>query len=469
MGPLERLFIATYTLLGFAAQSFPISDNSAFAHLRTGRLIADTGAIPRVDPYSATAAGHRWVVQSWLPEWTYGWLWRLGGLHLVVLEQAVLGAAIAFVIALLARAGSSLRTAAAAGLALGVGIPLWAPRPLLFGILGLAVLILLVERRANPLWVLPLVWVWVNSHGSFPLGVVWLTATVAGMAWDRGSLAAAWSELGRYVVAFVVGLGLAALNPLGPRLLAFPFTLGDKRSVFRLIVEWQSPDFQSRPAIIALAFVGLCLVLLFRARTCWQDVLPAAGFLVLALVALRNLPMLAVVLAPVMGRTLQAPGSSAAAVRDGDRRTPVFAGAIVAAIAVFGAGIWSRPALEVEGYPVAAVEWLSARGHIGTGRVAHQDVPGGYLILRYGTGARVFIDDRVDMYPLAVSRDYVSLLHGRPDALEVLRRHHIDVVLWQVGRPLEAILDATATWERTFEDERWVVFERRSESGAGTR
>ena len=30
-------------------------------HLRTGALIAETGAVPRVDPYTYTAEGSRWI------------------------------------------------------------------------------------------------------------------------------------------------------------------------------------------------------------------------------------------------------------------------------------------------------------------------------------------------------------------------------------------------------------------------
>ena len=59
-------------------------------HLRTGIDMARGLGIPRMDPYSFTAPGHAWVVQSWLPEWTYGWAYRLGGFRLVLLEQALL-------------------------------------------------------------------------------------------------------------------------------------------------------------------------------------------------------------------------------------------------------------------------------------------------------------------------------------------------------------------------------------------
>src|SRR5947208_10038588 len=126
---LESLFVAVLVLFGFRLGVLPIVDNSMFTHLRTGLDMVAGAGIPRVDPYSYTAAGTHWVVQSWLPEWTYGWAHRPGDFHLVQLEQGVLFALLAWLIARLAAAGSPLRTALSAGLAVAIGAPFWSPRP----------------------------------------------------------------------------------------------------------------------------------------------------------------------------------------------------------------------------------------------------------------------------------------------------------------------------------------------------
>jgi len=294
---MEALFTAAVVLFGFRLGARPIGDNSTFTHLRTGIDMARTGAIPRHDPYSFTAAGEHWVVQSWLPEWTYGWAYRLGGLKLVVLEQAVLIAVLAWLVVRLARAGSPLRTTLASLAAVGVGSALWTPRPLLFGLICMALTIGVVERRRSPWLLLPIVWLWVNSHGSFPLGLAWLGARAIGEALDWK----AWPrETWRYVGGFAAGLVVAVANPLGPRLLLFPLTLGEKKEAFQNIVEWRSPDFSRGGGYFALAFLGLGLILLFRARLPWRDIVPVVGFLVAGLLAARNLGPLAVVMAPVV-------------------------------------------------------------------------------------------------------------------------------------------------------------------------
>src|SRR3954451_4038341 len=122
---VESLVIAVLTLFGFRIGARPIRDNSMFTHLRTGIDMVRSGGIPRTDPYSFSAHGQPWVVQSWLAEWTYGLLHQIGGLRLVVFEQGVLAGVIAFLVARLARAGSLLRTSAAALLAIGCGVGLW--------------------------------------------------------------------------------------------------------------------------------------------------------------------------------------------------------------------------------------------------------------------------------------------------------------------------------------------------------
>jgi len=69
---LDGLFAAAFGLVGLALGARPIGDNSTFVHLRTGIDIVAGLGIPRVDPYSATAVGTDWVVQSWLPSLAYG-------------------------------------------------------------------------------------------------------------------------------------------------------------------------------------------------------------------------------------------------------------------------------------------------------------------------------------------------------------------------------------------------------------
>jgi hypothetical protein len=457
---LESLFVAVLVLLGFRIGVLPIGDNSMFTHLRTGIDMVSGEGIPRSDPYSYTAAGTDWVVQSWLPEWTYGWLYRIADMRLVVLQQAVIVALLAWLVARLARAGSPIRTAASSTLAVALGAAYWSPRPLLFGLICMALTVTVVERRRTPWLLVPIVWLWVNSHGSFPLGLVWLGTRAAGewLDWrDRPR------ETARYVWGFLAGMGAAIANPLGARLLLFPITLGEKRTAFDAIREWQSPDFHAAGNRVALLCLALIVVLLFRARLTWRDSVPAMAFLVMSLYAVRNIPLLAIVLAPTLARIMKRPESALPRPAPTERQlrlNRVMAAVIAAMFVVFAATVVVGDPIKVAAYPDEAATWLERNDLIGeTDRLAHQDFVGNYLQLRFGRALPVFIDDRVDMYPLEVSQDYVDLLQGR-DALDILDRYRVNLVLWELDAPLAALLQLSASWQEAYRDDRWVVYRR---------
>ena len=458
---LESLFIAALVLLGFRLGALPIGDNSMFTHLRTGVDMVAGAGIPRVDPYSYTAMGADWVVQSWIPAWTYGWLEKLGGVRLVVLEQAVLMAVLALLIARLARAGSPLRTGLSAGLAVSLGAPMWSPRPLIFGLICMAATVTIVERRRTPWLLVPIVWLWANSHGSFPIGLVWLGARAVGESLDWKS----WPrETARYVWAFLGSLVVAVLNPLGAKLLLFPLTVGEKASVFEKIVEWQSPNFHRAGERFALVIFAIVLVLLFRARLTWRDAVPAMVFAALMLYAVRNLPLLAIVLAPVLQRIMKRPeGSSPRATPTPSQQLTnrALAGVIGAAFLLFAIGAWNTEPLRFRAYPVEAGDFLVDSGLFDEPhRLAHQDVVGNFLELRYGRDVKVFVDDRVDMYPVRVAKDYIELLQGGERWAAILDRYRVDVVLWDSGLPLAQLLRGDSQWRETFRHDDWVVYQR---------
>ena len=457
---LESLFIATFVLFGFRLGVRAISDNSMLTHLRTGIDMVHGSGIPRRDPYSWTARNVDWVVQSWLPEWTYGWAQRLGGFRLVVLEQALLMAVLAWLVLRLARAGSPSRTAMSGLIVMGIGFRYWAPRPLLFGLICMALTVAVVERRRSPWLLVPIVWFWVQSHGSFPLGLAWLGARAVGEGLDWRSRP---RDALRYVGAFVGGLAVAVVNPLGARLLTFPVTLGSRRDAFERIVEWMSPNFQSGAGRVSLVFLVLALLLLMRARLMWRDVVPTVAFLAAGLLASRNIPVMAIVLAPVLGRALRRPESAPRRTegRNMDRTNVALALTLAAAFVIFGLSILSRPGLRLTPYPEAAVTYLEEQGlFTDLHRVAHQDFVGNYLELRYGRAVPVFIDDRVDMYPVKVSRDYRRLLGGAKDSIQILDDRRIDVVLWDNEQPLPNLLKVSGRWEEVHASGRWVVLRR---------
>ncbi len=457
---LERLVVGVFGLFGFRYGLRAISDNSMFLHLRTGIDMARSGHVPHSDPYSFTALHHAWVVQSWFAELLYGLAYRAGGLHLVIVEQAVLMAALGLLVATLARAGSMVRTMVSAGIAVFAGAPLWSQRPLLFGLLGLALVILIVERQWSPWWLLPVGWVWVNTHGSFLFGLGWLVAVAAGVAVQERRRP---RELEPYIAAFIAALVLGMVNPVGPKLLTFPLVIQSKHKVFSSIIEWRSPNFQSGTLFVSLLFFGLALAVLIRRGAPWRDVLPFVGLLVLGLISVRNLAPAAVVVAPALGRAVRSPQEDPASTAP----EPMPAGvraiwtALALVVVIFVVGAYGSGGLSLRAYPVGAETYLHDHGLLDGRHIATQDFVGDYRELIEGRGrSGVFIDDRFDMYPTSVFDDYETLLTGSSRSPQVLARYDIQVVMWERKGQLPGLLELAGGWKAAYTDKDWVVLVR---------
>ncbi|MGZ4785057.1 MAG: hypothetical protein ACXV5S_05260, partial [Acidimicrobiales bacterium] len=259
-----------------------LSDNSFFTHLATGRLILANG-IPHHDLYSFTAAGEPWVVQSWLASVLYGWIdsW-FGVVGLRLLMAALTGALGAMVWRLTRPARSLAGRIVIAGCVLGVGSSVWAPRPLLIGLVLLTIALLVAEKGLDPRWLLPVFWLWVNVHGSFPLGLVALGCLWIGARADGKDGAV---EL-RGLLWGGAGTLLGAVSPLGPVLLIFPVRLLGRMDVLREVIEWQSPSFSSAWARLFLLQVVIGVLALVR-RPSYRAAIPLVVFTAAALLGVR--------------------------------------------------------------------------------------------------------------------------------------------------------------------------------------
>ncbi|HVV36928.1 MAG TPA: hypothetical protein VHC63_10030 [Acidimicrobiales bacterium] len=458
----DALVVAIFALLGLRVGLNQLSDNSGFTHLATGIAMTKHGllpAIPRVDPYTFTAHGKAWVVQSWLAEAGVGWAYRLGGQHAVTLLSGVTMAACGALLAVLARTPRPLRTAAAVAPAVLITVGQWTGRPLLVGLLAFGFTILVVERRWSPWWLVPTAWIWVNSHGSFPLGAAWLGLVVIGAWIDRRPAPL------RYAVTFAGALALSAVNPLGPRLLVFPLTAITKREAFSHVIEWRSPDFHTGAGVLALVGIVASLAIIGgRGRLTWRDALPVAAFIGLSLTASRNLAPLGYVVAPVLGRALDVGESDAERAPLSPSFVRLATVFVVLVGLIFALGSLQRPLVDASTYPVAQVRWLERHHRFAAPhRVAEEDTVGNYIELRHGARGDVFVDDRVDLFPLSLVRDELGMVDGTDRGLRAIDRWDIDTVLWRSDSVFVQRLTSTGRWDTAVRRGGFVVLTRRTD------
>lgn len=452
-----------------AIASFPLNDNSFFTHLATGRIILDRTSVPSSDPYTFTAQGEDWTVQSWLASVAYAGAERLGGevgLRLLVLVVYVVAALLLWRLARAAQ--SAVIRLLIVFVALLVATGLWAERPYMIGVIGMAVLWLALEGSIRPWLLVPFMWIWANTHGSYPLGIVLVATVLAGEALDRrrhrarGEATGPSTDLTTEVTvlkATIVGTLAAMIGPLGIDAILFPIKAVTQSELLAQIVEWQPPGFRSLAERAFLALALVTLVALARDGR-WRFILPTVVFVGAAVVAQRNVVMATMVLVPVLAACVPTVGELTSRSRLG--LGPAFTA--FSGLAAVGAVVLvvTSTAVGLGAYPTNALSWLDARnGSDGRLLVATQDFTGNLLAALDGGEGTVFIDDRADMYPDEVYRDYLSLERGEPEWATILDSFEIDVVVWERSDPLASLVAGDHRWQTVFADSEWLVACRR--------
>jgi len=442
-------------------------------HLRTGADILRTGSVPRVDSYSFTAAGWPWRNHEWLWEpFAYG-CFRVGGMALLSLGGG------AFVIAGLAlifrlMKGPAWTRFALLLVGLPLSMPLWALRPHLFTLAALPLLLTLLAR--DRLWPIPpLFLLWANVHGGVALGGV-LLGVATGLALLRWWLRRARDDR-RRAIALAVVLPLAAAaclaTPLGAGIFHF---LSDSMVRIRAvrIGEWQPTGLADAYGvyfwIVAAAFLSLTVVRRRALRAdghaaAWGDWLLVAAALALfplAIVAVRNAGLFALVALPAASRLLgpaarvRLPWRRAAAPGAGADK-PIANLALLAGLALAAAGFvgWSyrsqAPALgwrPIDARALAAVRACD-------GPLYNQYDEGGYLIW-FVPDKPVFVDNRQDPYPIDHIVAQLDVQWERAPYRPLFERWGIRCAFLPVASSTIAAL-ARDGWVTRYRDERFAV------------
>lgn len=459
---MAALFSLGAAFVGLVAGIQPISDNSFITHVRNGELILDSG-IPHEDVYSYTAAGTKWVAQSWLAEVVFALVDRLaGGFGLRVLTAAATVALFVGLFRLVLRLAvdrvrALLVTAAVAPPILIIT----SPRPLLYGLLCFLLLTWVVEvpdswvgRRAL-LVIPPLIWVWANVHGSWTLGVGYVALHALGRCFDGEPLLAGRSRT--LLAATGMGIVVSVVNPYFVDLLLFPVELLGRGEVLASVAEWRPPSLHRANGMAFGVTLVALVVSLGRTRATWRDLLVSVVFLLLGLWAIRNIAVAAIVAAPVIARAWRSDVPRPEAGQD--RVAALVAGMLSLAGVFVVIGAARGDDYDLDHYSVAAFDHLAERGDLGA-NILHSDADGGYLIWRWWPQQRVFMDDRFDMYPVALQEDYARLLNLDEGWQEVLDKYGVEIVVWRTDGRLVRGLELATGWCNTWHDEDVTVFRR---------
>jgi tetratricopeptide (TPR) repeat protein len=400
--------------------------------LRAGQWIVENGQVPRTDPFSYTAQGAPWLDIHWLFQVALQAVHRLGGHEAVVLAKLLVVAGVVGVGAAFARSRDRAGLAPLClGLLLLVACDRFLARPELPSFLCLSVVLLLLdreERRSGApdawLWlVLPVQLVWVNMHGLFALGIalcaMYLAGEIARPLWHR-QVGLRVDRIRRFGTLTAGATALALANPNGLEGALYPVvqlgmigtesTRGLFGEAIRELRPPVGPGGVAEPLLVGLAAALLVLALgvlwLNRRRLVPAHLLVLTAFTFLALAAVRNLALFAVVVAPLSirngGEWLSEHPLAPRARRIGSFAVSAWLAAAVLAVAsgafFDGLGVDRKAGLGLqEGvFPLGPVNWIERERP--PGRIAHHMADGGLILARLYPDYRVMLDGRLEVY-----------------------------------------------------------------------
>lgn len=480
-----RSLVILVVVLGVAALAVrPAFDSDTGWHLRAGEWILENGRVPTTDVFSHTAYGQPWRYPGWLAEVAMVGAFRAGGLAGLTLFTALLvGVGLFFLWRLVD--GPVLLRAAVVLLAAATSAVYWAARPhvVTFALASLFLYVLERRRRGRrnwELWVLPvLMAIWVNSHGGFVVGFVLILMFLAGefvelssdvllheSTWTLGWRARR-SEIAALGAVFGLCLAAGALNPHGPAVLSYPFRTVAIPVLQARIQEWQSPDFH-RPGLAPFLVMLIGLLVAFaasRRSARAAELILAAGWATMALLAVRNVAIFALAAAPALARHAEAAleplrRSPATEDRPGPRRRALhaFAGIVLVVALVAWLAVQLGPARQRAHLaliaPVEAVDaLLSLRP---AGPILNDYNWGGYLLWAAGADYPTFVDGRTDVFPAGVFEDYITLWAAQEGWQDALEGYGVRLVLLPPEAPLTSALESTG-WSAAHRDDTAVL------------
>jgi hypothetical protein len=443
---------------GFALAAFSpglLNDGDTYWHIRAGEWMLAHRAVLRADVFSYTMAGAPWHTQEWLAEIVMALTWPLrgwAGIHLVFAMCAGLTAAVVgFHVRKRVDLIAALLTVVL-GLCCVTASLLARPHMLALPLLAIWTAGLATARerdRAPSWWLLPLIPLWANLHGSFAFGLALagaLAVEAVVAAPDRRKTVTGWS-------LFLLAATLSAMaTPFGFHTLVFPFQLTGMEGLAH-IGEWQASDFSHITPLAIALLAGLFVLGSGKVQVPPLRMLLVVGLVWLALSHTRH-QMLLGVTAPILLASSLAK-SWPAREQSSLRLFGLIAAALL--VAMIGARL-ALPVTRADG-PVTPA---SALAHVPQS-LRQTPVLNGYGFSGYliWDGVKVYIDSRADLYGDAFLQNYSTIISPDGDALmAAIGSHHVQWTIFPSEAPVTKLMDAQPGWRRLYSDKLATVHVR---------
>jgi hypothetical protein len=481
--PRDILFIGVFFSMLLGGTKLFNNDGDLGRHIAIGNYILDNWTIPTHDIFSHTMAGERLVPHEWLAQVAFAFAHRVMGLSGDVFLAALLGSLTILIVyeELIKRGNYRLVALFIAAWVAVVSSVHWLARPHMFTFLFVVLWTYWLERfykgEEKNFWRFPLLMlIWVNTHGAFIAGFVVLGTYVVDWIWEflqgRGT-----KDMGRQL--FLIGLisfVVTFINPSGIYLWGTSVGYVSNDFMTSHTVEYLSPDFHEKDMWPFLIMVAFALFSLTQERKLQvREALLLAGWTAMSLYSVRNLPLFAVITAPIYAALIQ-PGvekmlnwlKPASGPHESAEVLRGYVWVILPAL-LFGFLLWRGIPIDQKGtgnvflpdkMPVQAVNWLQENPQ--DGRVFNHFVWGGYILYRMWPTEVVFIDGQTDFYGEALMREYFEVINLSAGWEDILDKYDVSWLLIPRNQALAKYMYSVDddVWDVIYEDNTSVIFRR---------
>jgi hypothetical protein len=406
-----------------------------------------------------TAPGAHWVPQEWAFSVAVAWL--TSAKHFAILAILTTAAAVGALVLTAYRAqrrgSSTVATALVTAFTGFAMLQAFGVRAQIFGWLFLAIVLLLLDIESDWTFVIiPVIALWANMHASALIAPVFVGAWALG-TWIEER---AWTP--RVERNFVIAAGSVLAVSLTPLLWNLPlYALNLETSAIRsAIAEWQPPDLTfSGFAFGLLPLLALCCYFGIAApRERWRDGMLFAVAALISGIAVRHVPLAALVIAPMAAQRLSSALPSHARINtimeEQFSETLVFvSSALVCGIIVLN--LAHVP--QISGVTLPRTALASLANIPGTHNLYCEDFAWCSLALQE-RNVRTFLDGRCDPFPAAVWKDYLSVQHVTPQWARVLEHWNVDSVLVDKNNSLAQAIALRRDWHLFYHDARYEIF-----------
>lgn len=478
--------IAWTFMAGDLGWSSLLTDGDSGWHIRTGQQILATHSVPHTDPFSFSKAGEPWFAWEWLSDVLYAVLFNWLGLKGVVLMSGVVISATATIVCrhMVWRGANPLLALPLTLVTLSAASIHFHARPHIFTLLFLAIGMWMLDAdRRKPAqyiwWLVPMVALWTNLHGGFPVFLVLLALLAIGCGVRAWLGRESWTATTRYAILTAACSAATLINPYGWHLHTHILAYLQSDWIQTAVQEFQAPTFRGEGMMHFqfLLFAGILTAAQLIRR---YDIPPVLFLLFLAhesLMSARHIPLYAIVAVPLVATELSSLWGRIAVQRPAKelvhmfwslgrdlempfRRNSVWAVGFVVALLAIGAPLikWPTDFPSIR-FPVSMAGRYGAV--LQQGRLFTNDQWGDYLLFRDFPKQKVFMDGRSDFYGAILGKEYLALSGAQYNWRDVLQKHNFDVVLAPPDWALSSLLKQNPDWQLIADDHRSLLFVRR--------